>query len=171
MNTSMAAKHLGVSSKTIQRWVKQLDLPMERNELGHYLFEEKDIETLKKVREQLNSGILLQDIMIEKKPALRKGTASLSKQPEEMTDIMERLTNLEKKMNDKADAVVSYQLLQHRREMEELTNRVKKIEQSLEQLSTVLDGTSRDENPFNLDGMKDKGKSEKKGIWKAIFSF
>ncbi|MFY4775261.1 MerR family transcriptional regulator [Metabacillus sp. RGM 3146] len=171
MNTSMAAKHLGVSSKTIQRWVKQLDLPMERNELGHYLFEEKDIETLKKVQEQLNSGILLQDIAIEKKQAVRKGTASLSMPPEEITDIMERLKRLEKKMNDKADAVVSYQLLQHRREMEELTNRVKKIEQNLEQLSSVLSGTSHDENPFNLDIMKDKEKSEKKGIWKAIFSF
>ena len=38
MNTNMVASELGVSAKTVQRWVKQLNLPAERNELGHYSF-------------------------------------------------------------------------------------------------------------------------------------
>jgi chromosome-anchoring protein RacA len=44
MNTSEVAKLLGVSTSTIQRWVKQLELPMERNERGHYHFSSEDIE-------------------------------------------------------------------------------------------------------------------------------
>lgn len=32
MNTNMVASELGVSAKTVQRWVKQLNLPAERNE-------------------------------------------------------------------------------------------------------------------------------------------
>ncbi|MCD7034684.1 MerR family transcriptional regulator [Metabacillus sp. GX 13764] len=165
MNTSMAAKQLGVSSKTIQRWVKQLDLPMERNELGHYLFEDKDIETLKDVKKQLTSGILLQDISIEKKPAVRKGAASLAQpqpQPDGMAEIMDRLKSLEKKMNDKADAVVSYQLLQHRREMDELSGRMKQIEETLEKL-TALAESRKEENYHEIQ-------PQKKSFLKAMFS-
>lgn len=43
MNSSEVAKHLGVSTSTVQRWVKQLNLPMERNERGHYTFKEEDL--------------------------------------------------------------------------------------------------------------------------------
>ena len=49
MNTSEVAKLLGVSSSTIQRWVKQLELPMERNERGHYHFNQEDIDLLKNI--------------------------------------------------------------------------------------------------------------------------
>ncbi|MCL6573756.1 MAG: helix-turn-helix domain-containing protein, partial [Bacillus sp. (in: Bacteria)] len=38
MNTSEVAKLLGVSSSTVQRWVKQLRLPMEKNDRFHYHF-------------------------------------------------------------------------------------------------------------------------------------
>lgn len=43
MNTNMVASELGVSAKTVQRWVKQLNLPAERNELGHYSFTTEDV--------------------------------------------------------------------------------------------------------------------------------
>ncbi|MFP3394447.1 helix-turn-helix domain-containing protein, partial [Brevibacillus sp. SIMBA_076] len=32
LNTNEVAKEIGVSSKTIQRWVKQLNIPVARNE-------------------------------------------------------------------------------------------------------------------------------------------
>ena len=53
MNTSEVAKLLGVSASTIQRWVKQLGLPMEKNERGHYYFCSDDINLLKEIHEQL----------------------------------------------------------------------------------------------------------------------
>ncbi|MCY8607004.1 MerR family transcriptional regulator, partial [Bacillus sonorensis] len=56
MNTTDAANKLGVSTKTIQRWVKQLNLPASRNELGHYFFSNDDIAVLEVVNEQLKNG-------------------------------------------------------------------------------------------------------------------
>lgn len=58
MNTNEVAKLLGVSASTIQRWIKQLQLPMERNERGHYHFSQEDIELLKEIHEQLQNGTL-----------------------------------------------------------------------------------------------------------------
>ncbi len=55
MNTADAANELGVSTKTVQRWVKQLQLPASRNELGHYFFTKDDIAILKEVKEQLKT--------------------------------------------------------------------------------------------------------------------
>lgn len=74
MNTSEVAKLLGVSPSTVQRWVKQLGLPMEKNERGHYYFNDVDIDQLKEIHEQLQSGTLIQDITpIKEKRNSRKG--------------------------------------------------------------------------------------------------
>ena len=56
MNTKAVAKLLGTSVSTIQRWVKQLNIEMERNELGHFIFSEENIELLKEVKQQLQQG-------------------------------------------------------------------------------------------------------------------
>ena len=67
MNTKSVAEMLGISTRTVQRWVKQLNLNMARNDLGHFIFTEENIEQLKRVKKQLDEGILLQDITFGKK--------------------------------------------------------------------------------------------------------
>ena len=62
MNTKTVAELLGISTRTVQRWVKQLSLDMARNDLGHFIFTEENIEQLKHVKKQLDEGVLLQDI-------------------------------------------------------------------------------------------------------------
>lgn len=66
MNTADAANELGVSTKTVQRWVKQLQLPASRNELGHYFFTKDDIAILKEVKEQLKNGTPMQDVTVKR---------------------------------------------------------------------------------------------------------
>ncbi len=68
MNTNMAAKELGVSAKTVQRWVKQLNLPAERNELGHYSFTPEDLDVLKSVKRQISEGTALLDVQVPRQP-------------------------------------------------------------------------------------------------------
>ncbi|PLR95138.1 MerR family transcriptional regulator [Bacillus sp. T33-2] len=133
MNTSAVAKLLGVSPSTIQRWVKQAGLQMVRNELGHYMFTEEKIEILRRMQQQINNGALLQDLTVPDKKT-RKGSAQITENNLAAEKVLTRMTELEKKLDGKADDIVSYQILQHRREIEELQNQIKKLSERLEML-------------------------------------
>ncbi|MFJ5964287.1 chromosome-anchoring protein RacA [Bacillus sp. NPDC093026] len=157
MNTNEVAKEIGVSSKTIQRWVKQLHIPVARNELGHYEFSEDNVMLLKQVKQQLSDGVLLQEIRLpideetahqlasaaeskiytQRVEALEQQVKQLLQQPSHANAFEHRLNELERKLAKKADEVVSYQLLQHRREIEDLTARLEHLTTSLKQLSKV----------------------------------
>lgn len=49
----------------------------------------------------------------------------------QLTTITRRLDRMEEQIQDKANDVVTYQLLQHRREMEEMLERIQKLEAAL----------------------------------------
>ncbi|MDQ0197803.1 MerR family transcriptional regulator [Neobacillus ginsengisoli] len=173
MNTSEVAKLLGVSSSTIQRWVKQLKLPMERNERGHYFFNNEDIEVLKKIQGQIQNGAILQEIapLQEKKP--RKGIVKQAEENQDFEKLAKKVSELELRLYDKADSVASYQLLQHRREIEELQNEVKELTHHLEtlqsQFNELKDPHSNESIVF--DQGKQKKKTKKKNIVSVIFGF
>ena len=143
LNTKSVAEMLGISTRTVQRWVKQLNMNMARNDLGHFIFTEENIEQLKQVKKQLDEGILLQDITLEKHK--RSGIIKSSqpeKKKEEMEEIQEELEDkislLETSLYQKADSVVSYQLLQHRREIEELQEQVSYLTGRLSDLEKLF---------------------------------
>ncbi|WP_071459619.1 MerR family transcriptional regulator [Bacillus massilinigeriensis] len=133
MNTNAVAKMLGVSQSTIQRWVKQANLTMERNELGHYVFSEECIEVLKSIQVQLNNGVLLQEIAAARQPS-RSGSVKKTETSPDYEILSEKVKELERKMEGKADDVVTYQLLQHRREIEDLHNQIQKLMTVIESL-------------------------------------
>lgn len=157
MNTNEVAKEIGVSSKTIQRWVKQLNIPVARNELGHYEFHEDIVQLLKEVKHQMSEGVILQDIRLpiheetvqqlspaaetdastRRIEALEKQVKQLIQQQLHVTDVENRLQELERKLAKKADEGVSYQLLQHRREIEDLTTKLERLAASLKQPSQI----------------------------------
>lgn len=160
MNTADAANELGVSTKTVQRWVKQLQLPASRNELGHYFFTEDDIAILKEVKEQLKNGTSMQDVTIKrpkktffikknemiqtKDPALQLNERLeerlqrfLEHEQLERELLQKKIAELERKLEQKADDVVSYQLLQQRRELEEERQQIKHLEQKISELESM----------------------------------
>lgn len=155
MNTNAVAKLLGVSPSTIQRWVKQANLKMDRNELGHYVFSEETIEILRKIQEQVNNGVLLQDIAAatkKKRQAVVKTDSHIDYEKLEA-----KIEELEKTIDRKADEHVSYQLLQHRREIEELhdtidalTDRIARLEEKLAETpaAETMVAASTEENGF-----------------------
>ncbi|MDE3840824.1 chromosome segregation protein [Bacillus methanolicus] len=169
MNTSAVAKLLGVSQSTVQRWVKQLNLKMERNELGHYVFTDEDIELLKQVHEQLKNGVPLQDLAVTAKKT-RKGTAKTSNNDRVNEELVNKINDLERKLDDKADSVVSYQLLQHRREIEELQNEIKKLHKRIELLEQKHSEKKKSENLLVFDQSGQKKKQRKKFI-SMLFGF
>jgi chromosome-anchoring protein RacA len=173
MNTSEVAKLIGVSTSTIQRWVKQLKLPMERNERGHYHFSSEDIELLKKIHEQLQNGTLIQEIVpLKEKKNPRKGTVNAVEDNQSIGKLITKVSELENNLNSKADSVASYQLLQHRRELEDLQYLVKGLTQQVEHLQKQLNDlqiSSQIDEPLVFDHKKVKRK--KKNIVSYLFGF
>lgn len=170
MNTNAVAKLLGVSPSTIQRWVKHANLKMNRNELGHYIFRNEDIEVMKKIQEQINNGILLQDIAAAAKKT-RHATIKKEIQQPDYEKLTKKIKELEMKVDRKADEIVSYQLLQHRREIEELNEHIKTLTERIELLeeqqtqsspSSHLVATTSEETNFIK-------KLKKKSLFSSIF--
>ncbi|AUZ28198.1 chromosome-anchoring protein RacA [Bacillus cabrialesii] len=140
MNTNMVASELGVSAKTVQRWVKQLNLPAERNELGHYSFTAEDVKILKSVQKQISEGTAIQDIHVPQSAQKRTGLLvqktsgdterrieqleqkldTLLQQKQDENELLAKIRELERQLKQKADEGVSYQLLQHRRELDDI---------------------------------------------------
>ncbi|MFF2450140.1 MerR family transcriptional regulator [Neobacillus sp. NPDC058068] len=173
MNTSEVAKLLGVSASTIQRWVKLMELPMEKNDRGHYHFNNEDIELLKTIHEQLQNGILLQDItpVIEKK-RVRKGSVKTGEKETAIESLVTKVSELEISLNSKADSVASYQILQHRREIDDLQNHVTQLALELERLQIQIKEMNippQLDKPFILNDSKVKRK--KKNIVGSLFGF
>ncbi|WP_338452362.1 MerR family transcriptional regulator [Niallia oryzisoli] len=164
MNTKAVAKLLGISTSTVQRWVKQLNLEMERNELGHFIFSEEDIELLKQVKQQLQEGVLLQDISIQLPK--RTGIVKQTQANENIFELTHKLKSIENSLNQKADAVVSYQILQHRREMEELQEQISLLTERVTQLENVLKEKSEIAASSENENKKPR---KKKNFFKLIF--
>ncbi len=141
MNTKEVSKLLCVSQSTIQRWVKQANLKMERNELGHYIFSEESIDRLRKIKEQVNNGMLLHEIAAVTK---RQGKVK-TEQPDQFQLFSEKLASMEEKLDSKADEVVTYQLLQHRREIEELHDLINVLTEKVEELNARQEQTTEQE--------------------------
>jgi chromosome-anchoring protein RacA len=172
MNTNQVAKLLGVSASTIQRWVKQLELPMERNERGHYHFNNEDIELLKNIQTQIQNGTLLQEIAPVQEKKVRKGTVKAIESHAELERLYSIVSELEAKVNSKADSVASYQLLQHRREIEELQSQVVDLTKQVESLQSQFHEIKKitlPEKPLLLE--QGKLNRKKKKFVSSLFGF
>ncbi|MGV2938831.1 MerR family transcriptional regulator [Mesobacillus sp. LC4] len=173
MNTSAVAKMLGVSPSTIQRWVKQANLQMERTELGHYQFSDESIEVLKDIKDQLNNGVLLQDLKVKGRKH-RKAAIPAVKPDLPVEKLMKRMEEIEKRLDRKADEVVSYQLLQHRREIEELQKEVARLTEvitSMEEAAAQRETITQEENKLSLTPGNTLKKFKKRNIISSFFGF
>ncbi|ASA97958.1 MULTISPECIES: MerR family transcriptional regulator [Anoxybacillus] len=111
LKTSAVAKRLGVSTKTVQRWVKKYNIPCKKNETGHYVFTNEAVEQLEKYK--------------------FLGIEEEEKEHVDWEEVEQRLNELERKIDQKADDVVSFQLLQHRREIEDMLQYIQRLEQRI----------------------------------------
>lgn len=144
--TPYIAKKLGVSPKAVLRIAQQLNLSIEKNKYGHYVFSKDDFNQM--LEFHLSNA--------EQIPEIPTNQGTQTKVPPEFDDfakqlnlIIQRLDRLEEKVQDKADDVVNYQLLQHRSEMEEMLVRIENLEASLEKKETlyITPAFEREETP------------------------
>lgn len=172
MSTAAVAKLLGVSRRTLMRWVNQSDMQLDKNELGHYQFSDEDVKRLKQIQEQTNNQSSQQITQLE--ATSRKGTVkNMSSLDVNKVDALnERVDELERKIRSKAEDVVSYQLLQHRREMEELLNKISTLEKKVAELENAQQKReSIKDHVLVFDQSPPPTKPRRKNLISSIFSF
>ncbi|MBG0972661.1 chromosome-anchoring protein RacA [Bacillus sp. SRB3LM] len=142
--TPFIAKKLGVSPKAVVRIAQQLNLTIEKNKYGHFIFTQEDVDQMLEhhrfqIEQSQNSQPTQKassDEVKELKTQVNTIVQNISSNDfEQLTNqlntITRRLDRMEEQMQDKANDVVTYQLLQHRREMEEMLERIQKLEAAL----------------------------------------
>ncbi|MCI9140221.1 MerR family transcriptional regulator [bacterium 1XD42-8] len=98
---SDAAKKVDVEAHVLRYWEEELELPIQRNEMGHRYYTEENIERLKKIKEMKDNGFQLKAI----KMVLKNGEMSIvspieseKEEEEESMDNVTKLTFMLKKM-------------------------------------------------------------------------
>jgi chromosome-anchoring protein RacA len=137
LKTSSVAKRLGVSPKTVQRWIKKYNIPCPRNEAGHYVFDAKTIALLEQIK--FEQGAALEedgdmDREATTNEALYSDDIFETHVKPHIEEMVARLQSVERKLEQKADDVVSFQILQHRKEIEELVEHIQQLESRIAQL-------------------------------------
>ncbi|WP_002148194.1 chromosome-anchoring protein RacA [Bacillus cereus] len=142
--TPFIAKKLGVSPKAVVRIAQQLNLTIKKNKYGHFIFTQGDLDLMLEYhRSQMdqpqNSKTIqktpsndVEKLKTQVNTIVQNTSSNDFKQlTAQLTTITRRLDRMEEQMQDKANDVVTYQLLQHRREMEEMLERIQKLEATL----------------------------------------
>ncbi|RWS44432.1 chromosome-anchoring protein RacA [Bacillus mycoides] len=139
--TPFIAKKLGVSPKAVVRIAQQLNLTIKKNKYGHFIFTQGDLDQMLEYhRSQMDQSQTTQNTSSNDVEKLKtqvntivQNTSSndFKQLTAQLTTITRRLDRMEEQMQDKANDVVTYQLLQHRREMEEMLERIQKLEAAL----------------------------------------
>ncbi|MFE1244161.1 chromosome-anchoring protein RacA [Fictibacillus sp. NPDC058756] len=138
LKTKTVSEELGVNPTTVQRWVRHFNIQCDKNEHGHYLFKQEDIEQLREIKAQLDNGLLMSDIQIQSFQTSEKSVELPTQFEEKFDRLNAAIKSLEKKVEEKADAVVSYQMLQHASELEELIKKMENMEARLQDLEVAL---------------------------------
>ncbi|QWU45016.1 chromosome-anchoring protein RacA [Bacillus sp. NP247] len=139
--TPFIAKKLGVSPKAVVRIAQQLNLTIKKNKYGHFIFTQGDLDLMLEYHRsqmdqpqnsQTTSSNDVEKLKTQVNTIVQNTSSNDFKQlTAQLTTITRRLDRMEEQMQDKANDVVTYQLLQHRREMEEMLERIQKLEASL----------------------------------------
>ncbi|TWI58915.1 chromosome-anchoring protein RacA [Halalkalibacter nanhaiisediminis] len=166
LKTKEVSERLGVNPTTVQRWAKYFGLTCETNEHGHYLFTERHVEVMTFVQEQLQEGKRMKEIDLSLFPEviLQEGKKDLQmvdtiKYEVKLEEVMQRVQELEHRISQKADEVVSYQLLKHRSELEDMIKMIKNLEGRLTEMERKIElrePTKEEELPLAVGGVPKK---------------
>lgn len=135
LKTKQVSDELGVNPTTVQRWVKYFELSCEKNEKGHFLFTNDTLEELKSIKNHLRKGYSMEKIK-SGSPENSSSVKVISQETfEQRLDRFSlRLEQLERQLEEKANEVITVQVLQHRSELDELVKKVTSLEEKLIEL-------------------------------------
>ncbi|PYZ94553.1 hypothetical protein CR194_03195 [Salipaludibacillus keqinensis] len=141
--TKDIADELRVNPSTVQRWIKYFQLPYEVNKHGHFELTEETYQKLHHIHSETKEGKKMRHI------SLSEATSSINIRPKEKMVPAQRLDEriekliiqveqLDRNLHTKADEVVEYQVLNHRKEINELNGLISQLTQRLKVLEDEL---------------------------------
>ncbi|WP_219835098.1 MerR family transcriptional regulator [Paenibacillus sp. R14(2021)] len=135
-----AAASLNVSQTTVKRWASHYPDIFRKDRFGHYIFNERDMKLLAFIKTAIEQGETMEQIKLPSEPAEKPrlqdafletaASAELLRPAED--DMLTRILHMERRLDQKADEVVSAQILQHREELEELRRMIDQLSAAIE---------------------------------------
>lgn len=135
-----AAISLNVSQTTIKRWASYYPTVFRKDRFGHYMFNERDLELLGLIKSAIERGETMEQIKLpvpgSEQPRLHEAFLETAASSELLRtaddDVLTRILQMERRLDQKADEVVNAQILQHREELEELRRMIEQLAASVE---------------------------------------
>ncbi len=153
LKTREAAERLGVSQTTIKRWAAHYPASFRKDPLGHYVFSQREFALLQHIQSEIERGHTLEQITLPGASASVDKPADSPSSPTigaDQRELLLRIFEVERSLDQKADEVVSAQVRQHRAELEELRRTVVQLAAAIETLesrTTKLGSPAKTDEP------------------------
>ncbi|WP_229263975.1 MerR family transcriptional regulator [Cohnella cholangitidis] len=174
MKTKDAAVLLDVSQTTVKRWASQFPADFQKDHLGHYVFTGPQINLLLYIKDRIEQGTTLDQIKLPVSPKADSDSANKAVAvpfPKDEKELMARVREVERSLQQKADEVVSAQVLQHRAELDELRQMVAQLAAAVENLQDKsAKPVARQEEPWApVPTVAAIPPSKKRGFFRTFF--
>ncbi|SFP43015.1 chromosome-anchoring protein RacA [Salibacterium halotolerans] len=126
LKTKDIARRLEVSSSTVLNWVKKYNIPYTVNANGHYCFEEDTVLQFLSIKKQQQQDV---SHTAEKSG----GTVNRDVMLERLAQAEENVQLLERMIMNKADDIVTFQIVEQRKKIEALTKKMDRLEKQIQQ--------------------------------------
>lgn len=175
LKTKDAADLLSVSQTTIKRWASTFPDFFQKDRFGHYIFSEQEIDLLIHIKDRIDHGETLDRIVLvtNKQPLeLLQDEPTLHTYGLTMEDIVTRIDYVERSLDQKADEVVSMQLLKQREELEELRQMIEQLAASIESIQMLSSQTYESHDEIHMAAVaKLQAPPKKRGLLRSFFSY
>ncbi|MFC4303653.1 MerR family transcriptional regulator [Cohnella boryungensis] len=134
LKTREAAERLGVSPTTVKRWAAQFSPSFRKDSVGHYVFSPREFELLRYIKDRTEQGSTLEQITLPGLPVSSEDPREENASSPGKRELLLRISEIERSLEQKADEVVSVQVRQHRAELDELLRVVTHLTSTVEAL-------------------------------------
>ncbi|WP_416149755.1 MerR family transcriptional regulator [Salipaludibacillus sp. HK11] len=141
--TKEVAEEFGVNPSTVQRWIKHFQLSCEINSQGHFELNEATYKKLKHIHNETNQGKKLKEVTLAghrfSTPQVQfKKMVPTHRLDERIDRLIIQVDQLDRNLQTKADEVVEYQVLNQRKEINELNDLISQLTRRLQALEAEL---------------------------------
>jgi chromosome-anchoring protein RacA len=173
MRTKDVSEFLGTSQTNIKRWASHYPHYFNKNPMGHYVFTEQEVNMLLYIKNQISQGNILNQIALPVDHAplpMPKQHLPTPEADHPMDDMISRIREVERSLQNKADEVVSVQVLQHRNELEEMRKMIEQIAVSVEKMQNPgADQFTFQERAAPETVLKPPAPIKKRGFFRSFF--
>ncbi|WP_310830761.1 MerR family transcriptional regulator [Paenibacillus pedocola] len=172
--TKEVAELLSVSQTTIKRWAAMFPNVFPKDRFGHYIFSQQEVSLLKSIKTRIDQGETLDRITLtgnHQPVGPLQSTRPVQAEDKPMHEMWSRINQIEHSLDQKADEVVSVQLLRQREELEDLRQMIQQLALSIETIQQPgLQAAAAHEELHPVAAAKLKAPPKKRSLLRTLFS-